>query len=125
MTLHFDFGYTPDPAGEFLESLEKVEDLGARLCMAGHGRTFTDVRTHVHAYRQLVAERLQAVLDTIAFEPLTGIEIVPHVFGRSPDEMMVAEWMSETLSYLQHLEMTGRAERVNGADGEPERWRAA
>jgi glyoxylase-like metal-dependent hydrolase (beta-lactamase superfamily II) len=125
VSLHFDFGYTPDPAGEFLESLEKVEDLDARLCMAGHGRTFTDVRAHIHAYRQLVAERLQAVLDTIAFEPLTGIEIVPHVFGEAPNEMMVAEWMSETLAYLQHLEMTGRAERVDGAAGEPERWRAA
>jgi glyoxylase-like metal-dependent hydrolase (beta-lactamase superfamily II) len=125
VTLHFDFGYTPDPAGEFLHSLEKVEDLDARLCLAGHGRTFTDVRAHIHAYRQLVARRLQAVLDMIAFEPLTGIEIVPHVFGEAPSEMMIAEWMSETLAYLQHLEMTGRAERVNGADeGRPERWRA-
>jgi glyoxylase-like metal-dependent hydrolase (beta-lactamase superfamily II) len=121
VTLHFDFGYTPDPAGEFLHSLEKVEDLDARLCLAGHGRTFTDVRAHIHAYRQLVARRLQAVLDMIAFEPLTGIEIVPHVFGEAPSEMMIAEWMSETLAYLQHLEMTGRAERIAG---EPERWRA-
>jgi glyoxylase-like metal-dependent hydrolase (beta-lactamase superfamily II) len=121
VTLHFDFGYTPDPAGEFLHSLENVEDLDARLCLAGHGRTFTDVRAHIHAYRQLVARRLQAVLDMIAFEPLTGIEIVPHVFGEAPSEMMIAEWMSETLAYLQHLEMTGRAERIAG---EPERWRA-
>jgi glyoxylase-like metal-dependent hydrolase (beta-lactamase superfamily II) len=121
VSLHFDFGYTPDPAGEFLHSLEKVEDLDARLCLAGHGRTFTDVRAHIHAYRQLVARRLQAVLDMIAFEPLTGIEIVPHVFGEAPSEMMIAEWMSETLAYLQHLEMTGRAERIAG---EPERWRA-
>jgi glyoxylase-like metal-dependent hydrolase (beta-lactamase superfamily II) len=43
VSLYYDFGYSPDPAGEFLSSLDVVEKLDARLCLSGHGRTFTDV----------------------------------------------------------------------------------
>ena len=41
---YYDYGYSPDPAGEFLASLDRVEALDARLCLSGHGRTFADVR---------------------------------------------------------------------------------
>ena len=43
MSLYFDEGHTPDPVGEFLTSLDRVEGLDARLALAGHGRPFTDV----------------------------------------------------------------------------------
>ena len=43
VSLYFDIGYTPDPVGEFLDSLDKVERLDARLVLSGHGRPFTDV----------------------------------------------------------------------------------
>lgn len=125
VSLYFDYGYTPDPAGEFLQSLERVEDLDARLCMPGHGRTFTDVRGHIHANRRLVAERVQRVLDAIEVEPLTAVELVPHVFGEGLTELTAQWWLSETLCYLQHLEMTGRAERAAEAVDEPDRWSTA
>jgi glyoxylase-like metal-dependent hydrolase (beta-lactamase superfamily II) len=121
ISLYYDYGYSPDPAGEFLQSLEKVEDLDARLCLPGHGRTFTDVRAHIHGNRELVAERVQKVMDAIAVEPLTVVEIVPHVYGHALTPLTANWWLSETLCYLQHLEMTGRAERIGD---DPERWRA-
>jgi glyoxylase-like metal-dependent hydrolase (beta-lactamase superfamily II) len=119
VSLYYDFGHTPDPAGEFLHSLDKVEDLDARLCLPGHGRTFTDVRGHIHANRALVAERVQKVLDAIGVEPLTPFEVIPHVYGEAATAATGSWWLSETLSYLRHLEVTGRARRV---EGEPERW---
>jgi glyoxylase-like metal-dependent hydrolase (beta-lactamase superfamily II) len=61
VSLYYDFGYTPDPAGEFLASLDRVDALGARLCLAGHGRTFADVQGHIAANRGLVAQRLAAL----------------------------------------------------------------
>src|SRR6476619_7053021 len=67
ISLYYDFGYTPDPAGEFLGSLDRVEDLGARLCLSGHGRTFTDVRAHITANRELVAARVGRLLDVLRF----------------------------------------------------------
>ena len=61
VSLYYDFGHTPDPAGEFLRSLDVVDALDARLCLPGHGRTFTDVRAHIEANRDAVHERLERV----------------------------------------------------------------
>ncbi len=122
---YYDYGYSPDPVGEFLESLEKVEDLDVRLCLPGHGRTFADVRAHVHANRELVAERVQKVLDAIGVEPLTVVEVVPHVYGEALSALTASWWLSETLCYLRHLEMTGRAERMASDPSRPQRWTAA
>src|SRR3954463_387194 len=119
VSLFYDIGHTPDPAGEFLSSLDKVEDLDARLCLPGHGRTFSDVRAHIHANRTLVAERVQKVLDAIATDELTAFEVIPHVYGEAPSAATGNWWLSETLAYLRHLGATGRARRI---DGEPERW---
>ena len=61
ISLFFDYGYSPDPVGEFLRSLDVVEALHARLCLPGHGRTFTDVHAHIEGNRELVAERLAKI----------------------------------------------------------------
>ncbi len=122
ISLFFDFGYSPDPVGEFLSSLDVVERLGARLCLPGHGRTFTDVHAHIAGNRKLVAERLAKVRDAIALEPLTAFEIVPRIYN---DELAshAGPWLlSETLAMLTHLEALGQADRIGG---DPERWSAS
>src|SRR3954466_5035522 len=119
VSLFYDYGHTPDPAGEFLTSLDKVEDLSARLCLAGHARPFTDVRAHIHANRSLVAERVQRALEAIEVEPLTAFEVIPHVHQQAVTPETGRWWLNETLAYLTHLEQTGRARRI---PGDPERW---
>jgi glyoxylase-like metal-dependent hydrolase (beta-lactamase superfamily II) len=123
ISLYFDYGYSPDPVGEFVRSLDVVEELHARLCLPGHGRTFTDVHAHIEANRALVAERLSAVREVVSTgEPLTAFEILPRVYG-SDLSPMLAQWLlTETLSMLLHLEVTGQAVRL---PGEPERWAAS
>lgn len=121
VSLYYDYGYSPDPAGEFLRSLDAVEDLDARLCLPGHGRTFTDVRAHIHANRELVGERVTKALHAIEVDELTAVEVVPHVHGVALTQETANWWLSETLVYLRHLEVTGRAKRI---PGEPERWAA-
>jgi glyoxylase-like metal-dependent hydrolase (beta-lactamase superfamily II) len=121
ISLYFDYGYSPDPVGEFLGSLGVVEKLGARLCLAGHGRTFTDVHAHIQGNRKLVDERLASVLAAVRGEQLSAFEIVPHVYGTalSTDN---AHWLlSKILGYLTHLEARGEVQRIAG---EPERWTA-
>jgi len=122
VSLYFDYGWTPDPTGEFLRSLDRVEALDARLCLPGHGRTFTDVRAHIVANRELVHERLARVLDAISDEPLTAFEVVPRVYGDALSEQNAQWWLAETLSYLTHLAAEGRAQRL---PGEADRWRRA
>jgi glyoxylase-like metal-dependent hydrolase (beta-lactamase superfamily II) len=120
---YYDYGYTPDPAGEFLASLRRVEALGARLCLPGHGRTFGDVQGHIAANRDLVARRLAALEDALRREgPLTAFDAVPRVFGEALTPLNANWWLSETLCYLHHLQVTGHAA---GDGASPERWRLA
>lgn len=122
VSLFFDFGYTPDPIGEFLASLNRIEDLDARLCLSGHGRTFTDVEGHIRANRELVADRLQSTLDALADgEPRTPAEITPAVFG-VPLSAENGSWLlGEMQCFLRHLQVTERVELV---EREPDRFRA-
>jgi glyoxylase-like metal-dependent hydrolase (beta-lactamase superfamily II) len=126
ISLFFDYGYSPDPVGEFLSSLDVVERLGARLCLPGHGRTFTDVGAHIDGNRELVAERLGTVLSAIAEQPLTAFEIVTRIYDSGMPAHSAPWLLTETLAMLTHLEALGDAERIaphSGAQaGEPERW---
>jgi glyoxylase-like metal-dependent hydrolase (beta-lactamase superfamily II) len=121
ISLYFDYGYSPDPVGEFLGSLDVVERLGARLCLAGHGRTFADVHAHIRGNRELVDERLTAVLRALDGRELTVFEIVPHVYGDSLSQQNAHWLLSKILCYLTHLEALGKVRRIAG---EPERWAA-
>jgi glyoxylase-like metal-dependent hydrolase (beta-lactamase superfamily II) len=125
VSLYFDYGWTPDPAAEFLSSLEVVERLGARLCLPGHGRPFGDVQAHIEANRAEIGARLGDTEKAIALEPLTAYEITSKVFGAEQDRMMTSWLLTMALCYLTHLERSGRAERVKpSSDSEPERWKA-
>ena len=120
VSLYYDYGYSPDPAGEFLHSLDLVQELDARLCLAGHGRTFTDVQAHIDANRTLVRQRLGKVEEVIASDDgLTAYDAIPRIYGEAITPQNANWWLSETLAYLRHLELTGRVQRI---DGTPERW---
>jgi glyoxylase-like metal-dependent hydrolase (beta-lactamase superfamily II) len=121
ISLYFDYGYTPDPVGEFQTSLDVVERLGARLCLPGHGRTFADVYAHIEGNRKLVRERLARVLEAVEREPLTAFDVVPHVYGDSLGAQNAHWLLSKILGYLTHLEAEGKIRRIAG---EPERWAA-
>ncbi len=122
ISLFFDYGYSPDPVGEFLTSLGTVEGLSARLCLAGHGRTFADVQSHIRGNRALVQERLDLVQGALQEGEQTAFEIIPSVYGQAPGARNAHWLLSETLCFLTHLQAEGRARRIAG---EPERWRAA
>lgn len=123
VSLYYDYGYTPDPAGEFLTSLDRVEALDARLCLPGHGRTFSDVQGHIAANRDLVAQRLASLEDALrSAGPLTAYDALPRVYGEALTPMSANWWLSETLCYLRHLQVAGR---VEGDGASPERWRVA
>jgi glyoxylase-like metal-dependent hydrolase (beta-lactamase superfamily II) len=120
---YYDYGFTPDPVGEFLGSLEAVEALDARLALAGHGRPFTDVRGHVQANRALVRQRLHAVGAALGPEPATAFEIAPRIYGELFKELTAAWLLNKLLCYLTHLERHGEAERLDPETGDGrERW---
>jgi glyoxylase-like metal-dependent hydrolase (beta-lactamase superfamily II) len=123
ISLFYDYGWTPDPVGEFLASLDVVERLDARLALSGHGKPFVDVPGHIEGNRKLVGEHLHSVLGALTSRRRTVVELVPLVYGDQVDEANASWLLAQTLSYLQHLEHAGRVQRE--LDGEVDRWRLA
>jgi glyoxylase-like metal-dependent hydrolase (beta-lactamase superfamily II) len=116
---YFDVGYTPDPVGEFLQSLDKVDALDTRLALAGHARPFTDVRGHIEANKRLVASQSEAVRDALAGGPRTAFELAQTVYADrfTPD---LASWLlMMTRAWLVHLQALGQ---VDHDDQPVEHW---
>jgi glyoxylase-like metal-dependent hydrolase (beta-lactamase superfamily II) len=122
ISLYYDYGWSPDPVGEFLASLDIVDELDARLALSGHGRPFVDVHGHIEGNRQLVRERLDAVLAALDSQPMTAVEMSPLVYGEPLTEYNANWLLSQTLCYLRHLEQGGSVASEPDGDG-AERWR--
>ena len=123
ISLFYDYGWTPDPVGEFLASLDVVDRLDARLALSGHGKPFVDVHGHIEGNRRLVAERLASLVEALGGGAnLTAIELAPFVYGEELTQYNVQWRLQETLCYLRHLEVAGRISAEDGAAGE-RRWR--
>jgi glyoxylase-like metal-dependent hydrolase (beta-lactamase superfamily II) len=124
VSLYFDHGSTPDPVGEFLASLDRAEALDARLCLAGHGRPFTDVQAHITANRELVRTRLDAVRALLAEGPITAWDLAARLYGDLFADATATWLLSKTLSWLDHLRARGEAVRHVDPSG-TETWSAA
>jgi glyoxylase-like metal-dependent hydrolase (beta-lactamase superfamily II) len=123
ISLFFEPGYSPDPVGEFMHSLDVVAQLDARLCLSGHGRPFFDVPGHIEGNRKLVHERIDAVARVLAGGPRTALDLTLQAFDEPITQTDAAGLLTQTLCYLRHLEVLGQA--THEPDGEIEHWRAA
>jgi glyoxylase-like metal-dependent hydrolase (beta-lactamase superfamily II) len=116
ISLYYDYGYTPDPAGEYLESLDVVDRLDSDLCLAGHARPFRDVSKKIEATRGTVLERIERVRACLDGVPKSPFEIVPEFLGEPDPSPMMLNWgLNEVLVYLNHLEKRDHAHRHAGA----------
>ena len=122
VSLYYDVGYTPDPAGEFLASLDKVSSLGARLCLSGHGKPVSAIPELAAANKAAVEGRLTAIRAAVADHPLTAWEITSALYDGMPEEPRIGWFLPETLAYLTHLAIRG--EMVSDGAEPVERWSA-
>jgi glyoxylase-like metal-dependent hydrolase (beta-lactamase superfamily II) len=127
VSLYYDYGYSPDPAGEFLASMDVVDELDARLCLAGHARPFRDVRAHVEANKKTVAERIDLVRGALADGAKTPFEVVPALVGTDELTPILLNWgLNEALCYLRYLELRDGVRKVeDGGRAEVDRWELA
>jgi glyoxylase-like metal-dependent hydrolase (beta-lactamase superfamily II) len=120
ISLYYDFGYTADPAGEYLESLDVVDRLASDLCLAGHARPFREVGKKIEATRGTVLERIERVRACLDGVPKSPFQIVPEFLGDPDPGPMMLNWgLNEVLVYLSHLEKRDHAHRHSG---EVETW---
>src|SRR6185295_1458693 len=72
---YFDYGWTPDPVAEFLDGLDTVDALDARLCIPGNGRPFGDVPARIEANRTEIHAKLDEIEGALAGTELTAYEV--------------------------------------------------
>jgi glyoxylase-like metal-dependent hydrolase (beta-lactamase superfamily II) len=121
VALYFEHGWSPDPVGQYLESLERTAGMDARIGLAGHGKPFIGVNDKIDVTRGLVLSRIERVAAAVAERPRSVFELRDDVFGE--EARQGTSWVGETLCYLEHLEQTGRASRAD--EGVEQQWRAA
>jgi len=112
----YDYGYSPDPIAEFLESLDLIQALGPmELALPGHGRALEDLVQAIELHQAGVAQRLEATLAAIDAGPGGAYVITERIFGRlAPID---AVWrLTEVACCLRHLRLTGAV--VRDVDGE-------
>jgi glyoxylase-like metal-dependent hydrolase (beta-lactamase superfamily II) len=112
---------TPNPLGEFLESLDRLLALQPALVLPSHGRPFPDAagrvaRLHAHHERRL--NQIEAILGE---EPLSGWEVAIRIWGERKNIWDKRMALQEGLAHLQLLAVQHRVEKL--ADVSGVRWR--
>jgi len=122
--LFFDYGHSPDPLGEFLASLDRVEPLEVSLVLPGHGRTFRDPEAKIAESRRQVEELIGKVRAALGGGERTAFEIVAEIIGPDHVDSPASAWVLQiVLSCLDHLVLAGEVEGRDGSD--PQRWALA
>jgi len=122
--LFFDHGHSPDPVGEFLASLDRVEPLDIDLVLPGHGRTFRDPEAKIAESRRQVEELLGRVRAALGEGEKTAFEIVAEIIGADNVNTPASAWILQiVLSCLDHLAIAGEVRVIEGTD--PQRWALA
>jgi glyoxylase-like metal-dependent hydrolase (beta-lactamase superfamily II) len=126
IVLWFDRGDTPDPVADYLNSLDVVADLQARLGLSGHGKPFLDVPGHIEQSRQAVRVQLHAARGALADGPRSAMQVAAQLDGGSVAGAQVSGsplWrLPITLCMLDHLRREGVVTRERGE--ERDTWRA-
>ena len=106
---------SPDPLGDYLDSLERTAALGVRLALPGHGEPMHDPTARA---REIVAhhrERLEATAAALGKEPRSGYEVSFPLFGADLNPAARRFAVAETLSHLERLVREGGARRHDDA----------
>ncbi|MEZ5076860.1 MAG: MBL fold metallo-hydrolase [Solirubrobacterales bacterium] len=119
--LFFDHGHTPDPVGEYLDSLKVVEPLDVDLVLSGHGRTFRDADAKIAASRQQVEDLRGKVREALGGAEKTAFEVVGAILGPEGLSTTASGYLLQiVLSFLDRMAIEGEAEAIPGTD--PKRW---
>ncbi len=114
---YYDYGYSADPVGEYLSSLERVAALEVEHALPGHGRRLRDFSTLLEEHRRGVEARLEAVRAAVARGPAPAYEVMVRAEGR-PASPIAAVWrFVDVYCSLRHLRLAGEVVREVASDG--------
>ena len=115
----FEYGWTLDPYGEHLASLDRVAALEPRMLLPGHGRPAEDAPERLAAAQRAAAALTTMVLAALDKSPRSAHEVVLALVPDAEDNNRRQTVLSTALCVLEHLEQSGR---VTASGGDVRRW---
>lgn len=104
------YAYTrPDPLGDYLQTLGKLEALNPALAVVGHyGPTMQGVQERARNLRTHHHERLDLMHDEAERKPRNAYELSLTMFNRQLSNSGRRFALAETLAHLEHLRLLGQ-----------------
>ncbi|MFW6217279.1 MAG: MBL fold metallo-hydrolase, partial [Desulfohalobiaceae bacterium] len=107
-----------NPLQDFLQSLQRLQNLDVSLVLPGHRRLFSEHRTRIQELQRHHQKRLQEVQTLVCERPGTALDIASRMTWdldtQSWDEFPLAQqWFAtgEALAHLSYLESKGKARK--------------
>jgi glyoxylase-like metal-dependent hydrolase (beta-lactamase superfamily II) len=105
----FEWGNSPDPAAEFMESLERIGALPCEMYIPGHGPPDPDPGARFRDATDLALDWWRTVRAGLAGGPATPYEIVLARVGDDPDPDHRQSSLASVMAVLDHLVARGEA----------------
>jgi len=102
-------GARPDPLGDYLETLDRIERLDLRLAHTGHGPTIEDPAARAREIRSHHVERLAATEGTLEDAPKSAYDVSLALFPADLSPVLRRFALAESLAHLERLVREGRA----------------
>jgi glyoxylase-like metal-dependent hydrolase (beta-lactamase superfamily II) len=105
----------PDPLGDYLASLRRIEELAPRVAYTGHRDPVTDPAARAREIAAHHADRLDRTEAALDGTPLSAYEVSLALFVDELSTTLRRFATAESLAHLERLVVAGRALRVGAA----------
>lgn len=108
----------PNPLGDYLDSLHKVEALPATIVLPGHGEPFPDLAGRVRELIEHHREREEQILGLLDGQAKHAYAVALQLFGhRMTNNESRRMAVAETLSHLEHMRLNGIVTQQHTPEG--------
>jgi glyoxylase-like metal-dependent hydrolase (beta-lactamase superfamily II) len=101
----------PDPLGDYLQTLDRIEELAPRVAYTGHRAAVRDPASRAREIRSHHVERLEHAQAALDGEPLSGYDVSLALFPDDLSPTLRRFATAESLAHLERLVHEGRAAR--------------
>jgi glyoxylase-like metal-dependent hydrolase (beta-lactamase superfamily II) len=107
-------GGRPDPLGDYLETLARIERLAPRVAYTGHREPVADPAGRAREIREHHRERLDRAAAALGAAPRSAYDVSLDLFDRELTPVLRRFATAESLAHLERLVREGRAVRDGG-----------
>jgi glyoxylase-like metal-dependent hydrolase (beta-lactamase superfamily II) len=102
----------PDPLGDYLQTLDRIEQLAPRVAYTGHRDAVLDPAGRAREIRSHHIERLAYAQGALDGEPLSGYDVSIALWPGDLPPTLRRFATAESLAHLERLVQEGRARRA-------------